>query len=365
MNEKNNASEQDRAAKAFRTAMADLQTPGAGELDPEAAQRRATSRRNARLVIGGLVLILIAAAGAITVPTFLRPDRVAQPAAVPDDWRTEQYRDITFQVPADWGYAYEPGPDWCADSTVEGEPRPEHQQPYVALGKPDVMRDIACPEMPDTMITEHVAAISSSDKKADGTYELGNGFTEVTRTIGAVKLRAVSKDVDLAQRIVDSGAEAGDDALCAPSSPLQTIPNARPEPNDASKIAGVSQVALCQYDFGREGPGLRAATAVTGPEAERLISEIAEASENTATCDPEHDPQRLDLAIVLRVQSQDGLKEIYLRVTGCPDGGSQVIGGFDDGVITREASPEACRAVLVPPLQFQFGSSSVADRCLR
>ena len=34
-----------------------------------------------------------------------------------DDWRTESFRDLTLQVPADWGH--HGGPDWCAGS---GEP---------------------------------------------------------------------------------------------------------------------------------------------------------------------------------------------------------------------------------------------------
>lgn len=334
--------------------------------DPEPGRRPADPRRKMILVVGGLVLILLAAAAVVGFSGVLRADQqTALPAGPPDGWRTEQYRDISFQVPGDWGYAFEPGSDWCANTgEPTSEPRPEHQRPYVALGQPDVVLDIACPELPDSLITEHVAAISPADKRADGRYELARGFWEVTRTIGTVKLRAVSKDVDLAQRIVDSGKPAGEDALCAPSSPLQTDPNARPEPNDATDIVGVTRVALCQYDFGREPFGLRAATAITGAEAQRLISGIAKAPESKGTCQ-QGTLERLDLAIVLRVESRDGLKEIYLRANGCPEGGEQVIGGFDDGVIAREIRSEECQTVLTPPLQFQVGSGSVAGRCMR
>ena len=49
-----------------------------------------------------------------------RADRVRQAPpsptdAAPEGWRTEYYRDISFQVPASWGYAVPPQSDWCAD----------------------------------------------------------------------------------------------------------------------------------------------------------------------------------------------------------------------------------------------------------
>ena len=131
--------EDDRAATAFRTAMADPNTQGL--LDPDAAKRSANRRRTAGWLAGGLMLVLIAAGGIAGIPTLLRPDgQVAQPAGptiaragsglpadpAPEGWRTEQYRDAVFQVPADWGYAYEPGSAWCAGSDGE-TPQPEHR----------------------------------------------------------------------------------------------------------------------------------------------------------------------------------------------------------------------------------------------
>lgn len=369
-----------RAAAAFRDAMSDLRTPG--DLDAGAAQRRAGARRNARLALGGLVLVLIVAAGAVVLPNLFGAGPSIEPAGqptiakvpeklpgdpAPSGWRTEQYRELVFQVPADWGYAFEPGSAWCAGSDGKN-PRPEHRKPYVALGGPDAEPAIACPEMPDSLITEHVAAIQPADKRADGQFELANGFWEVTKTVGAVKLRAVSQDVELAQRIADTAREAGDDDLCRPDHPITKNLEARPQvASDVRNHGVVDRIALCQYDSGEGRSGLRAAAELTGDQAQRLIDGIAKAPGNEdASCDPPPYPEGgLDLAVVLRVQSSTGLHEIVLRQQGCPNGGDTVLGGFDDGTTVHASTKATCQAVFVPPVGVQAASGSVYERCVR
>lgn len=374
-----NSPDDARAAAAFRAAMTDLRTPG--DLDPDAARRRAGARRTARLALGGLVLVLIVAAGAVVLPNLFGTGRGIEPAGqptiaqvpeklpgdpAPSGWRTEQYRELVFQVPADWGYAYEPGPAWCAGSDGK-TPRPEHRKPYVALGQPDVLPAIACQKMPDALITEHVAAIQPADKRADGRFELGNGFWEVTKTVGAVKLRAVSKDAELAQRIADTAREAGDDAPCRPEHPIAKNLEARPQQaSDVRTYGVVDRIAVCQYDNGEGRTGLRAAAELTGDDAQRLIDGIAKAPANdSAACDPPPHPEGgLDIAAVLRVQSSTGLHEIVLRQQGCPSGGDTVLGGFDDGTTVHASTKATCSAVFVPPVSIQAGSGSVFDRCV-
>lgn len=370
----------DRAAAAFRAAMADPNTQGL--LDPDAAKRTANRRRTAGWLAGGLMLVLIAAGGIAGIPTLLRPDgQVAQPAGptiaraggglpadpAPEGWRTEQYRDAVFQVPADWGYAYEPGSAWCAGSDGDN-PKPEHRQPYVDLGEPDVTPMVACPELPDSMITEHVAALSPADKKADGTQEIGNGFWEATRTVGAVKLRAVSRDRELAERIVNTGAPAGKDALCAPDHPLGTSATTRPDPaSDVTTYQGVGEIALCQYDVGPGRNGLRATTRLAADDSRRLIAAIAAAPANdSARCQSstESAEDALDVAVVLRVETGDGIRELVLSQRGCADGDT-VLGGFDDGTVVHAATADTCRVVLTKPLQIQAASSTeVFRRCV-
>jgi len=336
---------------------------------------RSAARRNALLIIGGVAVLLLVTAGAIGIPALLRPNgQLAQPAGppttlpadpAPDGWRTEQYREAVFQVPADWGYAYEPGSAWCAGSDGK-TPQPEHRKPYVALGEPDVIPMIACSAMPDSLITEHVAAIQPADKRADGRYQLGRGFWEVTKTVGAVKLRAVSKDAELAQQIVDTGRSADADALCQPDHAVITDRAARPDPAAAvSTFGAVDRIALCQYDLDQGRQGLRAAAELSGDEAQQLIDGIAAAPANDqAKCPDEPRADLIDLTAVLRVQDGERIRELILRQQGCPNGGDTVLGGFDDGTGVRASTAKTCRAVLTPPLGIQAGSGSVVQRCV-
>ncbi|GAB3754038.1 hypothetical protein [Microlunatus parietis] len=374
-----NSPDDTRAAAAFRAAMSDLRTPG--DLDPDAARRRAGARRNVRLALGGLVLALIVAAGAVVLPNLFGAGPGIEPAGqptiakvpeklprdpAPSGWRTEQYRELVFQVPADWGYAYEPGSAWCAGSDGK-TPRPEHRKPYVSLGEPDAIPAIACPRMPDALITQHVAAIQPADKRADGRFELANGFWEVLKTVGAVKLRVVSQDADLAEQIAGTAREAGDGDLCRPDHPITKNLEARPQlASDVRTYGAVDRIAVCQYDTGEGRSGLRATAELTGEKAQQLIDGIAKAPANDdARCDPPPYPEGgLDVAAVLRVQSSTGLHEIVLRQQGCPNGGDTVLGGFDDGTTVHAATKATCSAVFVPPVSIQAASGSVFERCV-
>lgn len=376
----------ERAAAAFRAALADARTEG--RLDAKAAIRAARRRRAAAGLAGGLVLALIVAAGVIGLPTVLRPDQVSPagpgngptiamaPNRLPDDpapsgWRTEQYRDITFQVPADWDYGFEPGPDWCVDrEPVAGRP---DRRPYVALGELGLVRQIDCGgPMPADLIDEHAAASDSGTGQAAGRSELGHGFWEVTRAVGSVTLRAVSRDADLAQRIVDSGAPVGANPLCEPAGPVQSDPPARPEPaRDVAEYGTIGRVALCQYEpVGPQQSGLRAAAALAGAEAAELVARIRDSApaDEKASCGPKDQVGAAsDLAIVIRVEEGGRLSEIFLRLRGCPGEVDQprLLGGFDDGTAVRVPDRTTCLAVVRPPLTFLVGSDAVAATCAR
>ena len=72
---------------------------------------RARLRRRRRTTAAALVAVLVV----IAVPVGVRlaaGGSGPQVTAVPDGWRTESFRDLTLQVPEDWGH--QGGPDWCA-----------------------------------------------------------------------------------------------------------------------------------------------------------------------------------------------------------------------------------------------------------
>ncbi|GAB3754034.1 hypothetical protein [Microlunatus parietis] len=319
--------------------------------------------RDRLIMVGRLVsiLIMVGVLAGCTGPG-------QRTAAPPDDWRTEQYRDVTFRVPAEWGYAYEPGPDWCRG----GLPDAGRSRPYVSLGEPRARLELACPALPDDLITEHVAVLSTVTSwpttppydRPDGRTKIGNGFWEVIRTVESVRLRVISRDAGLAQQIIDSAAPAGDTAPCRPDHPVITDHGYRPQL--AGDLGVVDRITLCQYELGRtqEAGGVRAAGVLTGTAAQKLIKTVAAAPAwNGAGC-PAAEEHWPDLTVVLRVHDAAGLRELILRQGTCSNGAGPVLGGFDDGRTVRAATKATCRAVFVAPLRIDSGGSSVFERCV-
>ncbi len=320
-------------------------------------------RSRRRRLAAGVVVILLLGAGAIMVVAWQRQhDQIAVPPTEQGSWRAEQYRDITFEVPADWGYDFETGPDWCVESQQGGGPE---RRSYVALGPRPLVLGIDCGgPMPDDLIVEHVTVLEPAEahdypsgQQADGRTRLGRGFWQVTRTIGTIQLRAVSRSSDLAQRIADSAAPAGDDALCPPSSPM----HARPEPSDVTDYDPIDRLVLCQF----EGHSLRAATSVAGAEAQHLVDAIADrpVEPDDADCSG-HDRRGLDLSVVIRAESDQRSQEIFLRLDSCPDS-SFYSGGFDDGTNVRTPDRATCQSVVRPPLLMQGGGETAYKLCAR
>jgi hypothetical protein len=335
-----------------------------GPIGSEAGGRRRLPRP-AIWVVSGVVVILVAVAGWFGVATWLGSGTVsAQPRS--GNWRTEQFRDITFRVPVEWGYAYEPGADWCAGVDHESPtPKPEHQRPYVALGSQPWGLDLYCPDLPDTMLTEHVTARPAAEPQgADGRSRLGRGFWEIIRTVGTVKLRVISQDADLAREIADSAAPAGADAPCRPfiDKPGERV--ARPDPAfDVAALEAVRSIVLCQYNSS-PGFGLSAATELDEPAARRLIDAIgASPKDKSAACPPDPEPIWYEVAVLLHVRTETGLHTLNLYLHGCRLGGNQVRGGIDDGTTVRRVTRETCQAVITPPLRLDVGSGTIYALC--
>jgi len=156
--------EPDRAERAFRDAITELDLPPAP--DPAATRRHVRDRRLATLAVVATVLIVAVVGGFAWRDQTAPAPAVAQPAPAqtspstdpaPAGWRSEHYRDIRFEVPASWGYAQPPDSSWCADDP-RGVLRPEQRTPYVWLDMDYPIRTIGCPEMPSTLQSEHVEA---------------------------------------------------------------------------------------------------------------------------------------------------------------------------------------------------------------
>ena len=368
--------EPDRAERAFREALTELDLPRVP--DPAAARRHVRDRRLSTLAVVATLLIIAVIGGLVawrgegaTAPTVAQPSP-AQPSLpadpAPAGWRTEYYRDISFEVPASWGYAQPPDSSWCADDS-RGVLRPEQRTPYVWLHTDYPIRMIGCPEMPTSLLSEHVEvrAPGPAEDYVEGEFET-SGWWVVTRFSGSAVLIATSHDRDQARRIVASAAVATD-APCPPSSAVSGALGARPPtPTDVGALTPADFAVLCQYEPALDPadvdlPSLRAAVFLDRDRARDLVDRLASARVDTETCDPAPE-DRPDIALSIMVSIGGSIHTVYVAAAGCPDGDGGSEGGIDDGTIVRTLSRAACRALLQPPIVLYAASGDIGKNCL-
>jgi hypothetical protein len=377
----------ERDEQALREALRSL---GPDEpVDPEAARQRATERRRTGRMAAGIAVALVLVAGVIGLPRLFPAEQgqsasagQAGPEAGPnadsapgeaagDGWRTEYYRDISFQVPSSWGYAVPPQSDWCADQP-KGQPRVEQRRPYVWLGADIPVRAIACPARPANLLTEHVAALAPGPATdyVQGAIREGDWWV-VTRFAGSAVLVVTTKERALAEEILASAEVEPEAAPCPPASPVAGKLGTRPEKvTDLTALRPVEEVVLCQYEPVADPadaalPRLRATVLLTGSDAQALVSDLAAAPVNDSSCDPAPLDGLPQLAVLARVRTGDQTSDIHIAATGCPDGDSGMAGGIDDGTTVRILTAEACRQLLTPPMALWSASGAVATNCLR
>ena len=389
----------ERDERALREA---LQALGPDEpLDAGSVRRRAAERRRNGGIVAGVAVALVLVAGVVGLPRLL-PTGTAEPAGVtveagqpesgpdiepneatppagrtvkpptdpaPEGWRTEYHRDISFQVPRNWGYAVPPQTDWCADEP-KGEPRADQRRPYVWLGTDIPIRSIGCPIRPATLLTEHIEALSPGPAVdyVEGAVREGEWWV-VTRFAGSAVLVVTTKDRALAEQILASAEVAPEDAPCRPSSPIAGPVGTRPEDvTDLTQLPPVDWVVLCQYEpvadqADVELPRLRAAIRLSQAASQDLVNGLATAPVNDQGCDPAVVDQRPDLAVLIHIWIAGEGNRAYVNPGGCP-GGSGMSGGVDDGTTVRVLTTEACQRLLTPPIALFSGSGDVGRNCL-
>ena len=395
----------ERDEEALRQALQQL--GGDEPVDLGQVRRRAAERQRNRRTVAGLAVVLVLVAGVVGLPQLVagggqsptsasggagaesapeadtradgpgRPEsapsgREAAPApteAAPRGWRTEYYRDISFRVPATWGYAVPPQSDWCADQP-QGEAGAEQRRPYVWLASQLPVRSIGCPTMPASLLTEHVEASvpGPATDYTEGAVRQGDWWV-VTRFAGRAVLVVTTKDRSRAEQILGSAQVEPEGAPCAPRSPIAGPLGARPDDGlDLGEVGRVDRVVLCQYEpaadpADAELPSLRAAVALSATASRALVDQLAAAPVTDRRCDPAPVEQRPDLAVLVRIQVDGAVREVYVNPAGCPDGGGMA-GGIDDGTTVRVLTRPACQRLLAPPLAVWSAGGDVGRNCL-
>jgi hypothetical protein len=394
----------ERDEQALRDALQGLGSDESVDLG-QVRRRAAERRRNARAV-AGLAVALVVVAGVVGLPRLLGPGaepssmaggaqaepesrtqadsgeapaeagppgRRAAPSTdpAPDSWRTEYFRDISFSVPATWGYAVPPQSDWCAEDPP-GEPRADQRRPYVWLDGDVLVLSIGCRgEPPESLLTEHVEALSPDPAVdyVEGAVRRGKWWV-VTRFAGSAVLVVTTKDRDRADRILDSARVVGEGALCSPQSPIAGPLGTRPDNGtDLGGLRSVDQVVLCQYQPAVDPgdvdlPRLRAAVPLSRAAGRDLVDALAAAPANDGTCDRAPVVERPDLAVLVRIRSGDQTYDVFVNPAGCPDGAG-MSGGIDDGTTVRILTRAACSALLTPPVAIWAASGDVGRNCRR
>ncbi|HLL61407.1 MAG TPA: hypothetical protein VK401_00020 [Propionibacteriaceae bacterium] len=394
----------ERDEQALRDALHEL---GPDEpVDLGRVRRRAAERRRNARTAAGLAVALVVVAGVVGLPRLMAPggdqpssmagggqaapesqvqpdSGDAQPEAgppgrqvapstdpAPDGWRTEYFRDISFAVPATWGYGVPPQSDWCADEP-RGELRPDQRKPYVWLGSDIPVRSIGCGGAPPaSLLTEHVEALSPGPAVdyVEGAVRQGEWWV-VTRFAGSAVLVVTTKDRDRAEQILDSARVVSGAAPCSSQSSIAGPLGARPEDGtDLGRLRSVDQVVLCQYEpvgdpADGELPRLRAAVRLDRTAGQALVDALATAPLNDRRCDPAPVEQRPDLAVLVRIRTGGQTYDVFVNPVGCP--GAGMSGGIDDGTTVRVLTRPACSALLVPPVALWAASGAVAENCLR
>jgi hypothetical protein len=222
-----------------------------------AARRRRRGRR-AAVVLAAASVVAVVAAGAVLAgddPEAGGSDRVAQPGPLPTEWRTEYWRDLKVDVPADWGYGGAPmdlgASDTlaCSATAMVGADgtrlkRDDPTRGYV--GRPIALTDV-CQKYPfigpDAAPPDAPYVWLGAAGVGLGTENLGDGWEQETVEVNGSRLTVATDDPALRERIL---ASAGGGETCMSDVDVEAQSDAFPRyevgnPND------VASMTVCAY----------------------------------------------------------------------------------------------------------------------
>lgn len=373
--------EDGRAADAFRSAL----SRHADEVTADVALPTRPAPRRGRWVAAGAALAV--AASAVVGFALVDRDRggdgaldpTGEPPAIAEGWRGVTFRDVTVQVPEEWGDAAAPQSDWCV-----GSPSDPLGEPYVdtRLGFGGVL-DIGCPEQPrlpagfgPDPVEQWVPHLEMydlaflQDPVPDGstTYQ---GWTLRVRTLGDIQLRLLTdaSTEDVAEQVLASAEQTEVGALgCETTSPAQEPVRpgdpASPPAGDLASLdrADVRSLLVCQYDrFGTDRPGLRAERLLDRPLAQAWLAGVQQAPRTGGPDAPQNclDPWESSEVLVVHPLGDDGsrLATAYLTYDACAGN------GLRDASTTYALTGDDCTPLFGDRILFGSGQSVVYGMC--
>lgn len=373
--------EDGRAAQAFRAAL----TRAADEAPDVARPTRPAPRRGrwvaagAALAVAASAVVALALADRGGAPGDGALDPAGEPPAVADGWRGVTFRDVTVQVPEEWGDGYAPRADWCI-----GEPDPD-AGPYVDVGNAGFTAAIGCLQQPpvppgfgpapEEQWVPHLRLVDltrdDGDEVVDGTTAHG-GWTLRVRTIGDVQVRLLSdaSTEDVAGEIMASAMTGDLGALgCDTTSPAQEQPREGepvvPAEGDLGAVDPdeVQGLLVCQYDrVGDDVPGLRAERLAGAAAARAWLGAVREAPRTGGPDQPQNcmEPWESTMTLAVHPLDVDGsrLATAYVAYDACAGNGVR------DASTTWELTRDDCAALFDGRVRFWSGNGEAAERCL-
>lgn len=294
-----------------------------------------------------------------------------EPSA-PPGWRWESYQGVELAVPGyfGWGNGGQRIGQWCVRG--DGAKTP-------IVGRPGPVTLVGClapHKQPDpSTLLEHTGTVVSFTGPLRAGRHAGRSDRPVrtlkndrlTVTLAGVRIDIVAGRA-LRERIAATvHTVAVDHHGCPSTDPASADPGRRPRPGvDVSTLSGVVAISVCRYavsDGFIDAQGLVSSLRLEGQAASDALEAVAAAPAGGGPDRPQSCLKRVSYGgemIVLRVTSDAGTSQVYLRYSGCDHN------GFDDGVTVRRLTADAVRPLVAGPNQVLSASGPVAKfRMLR
>lgn len=233
-----------------------------------AGEQRTTHRGWGRPLLAAAAVAVLVGAGLVLgqrladdgASTPVAAERTTDPptdgSSPPGGWRTEYWRGLAVDVPADWGFGGAPfeissgSLAACAPSAMvraDGERDWEQRGTGGYIGRPIMLTD-ACQGYQDGAEFIPPAPYLWFDAGVgEGTVQFDGGFVQQTLMVDGVKLTVGSTDARLRERILDSVRR---ETLCAAT----VDQDGEPWPASRTAEEGVVAIRACAYRVDRSRP---------------------------------------------------------------------------------------------------------------